>query len=579
MTYLRPFAACLLLAACGAPSPAADEAACPEDDYCDGFGLEPDDPRLLSGGKADATFGSWPAAGPLPESCTFEQALEVFFTPDDPAVTLELSWIDRVVQARQADEKDYAEGDNPYRIRYAVYNLSHSGIAGRLIQAERAGVDVQVLIEADQLDKPWSRTTATFANGDLDVVKDYRGVGQDDLASADLVGIKEKGLMHLKLRLFETPDEAALLTGSYNPNQSAGANEENLHVIRDATLIERYGEAFDAVLHARPFDNTWDDDAAVNVVFTPEGDGVRSAERILDWLESEQEQILLMVFSLRNVTAPDGTRRSLVGVLKQKVEEGVPVYVITDRKQADGVDLEGNRLFWDDWTDDKLRDVGVTVYEAINDASSFFGTPYPYSAMHHKVAVLGLTRMRVIADAANWTVSALGSWKKPARNVESTLFIDSAKLDDNATGRRYLAQWLKVLERYAHQSVRQDGEEPPDGVVQRLRSAVDWPTQQVTFSAEAHTEMGEMVWVVGDHDALGRWGQAHPGVPLTTTADTYPVWYSNAPVVLPLDQRFEWKLVIRNGAGEARWEGGGNRTQAALPAVCSGQTETWGAWR
>ena len=385
--------------------------------------------------------------------------------------------------------------------------------------------------------------------------------------------------MHLKLRLFETPDERTLLTGSYNPNQSAGANEENLHIIRDDRIVARYAAAFESVLHGRPFENVWDEGAALNVVFTPEGEGVRSAERILDWIEQEQEQILLMVFSLRNLSAPDGTRRSLVDVLKAKVAQGVPVYVITDRKQSDGVDLAGNQSFWDDPTDDRLRDAGVPVYEAVNDALDYYGRPYPYAAMHHKAAVLGLSRIRVITDAANWTVSGLGSWKKPARNVESTLFIDTAALDDNVTGRRYMAQWIKVLERYAPQSAEREGEQPPDKVIESLRSAALWPSQPVSFSCEAHAEWGEDVWVLGSHDVLGRWGEAHDGLTLLTDGESYPKWCAEEPVSMPLNERFEWKLVARGGDGAARWEQGENRVSHARPSVCSGTALERGSWR
>jgi hypothetical protein len=571
--------AALIFSACGAEKESAASESCPEDEYCEGIGLEPDDPDQISASKADDLSGGWPAAATLPAACTLARPLEVFFTPDDPVVTLELSRIDRVVAARQKDPAEYAEGENPFRIRYAVYNLSHAEIVAGLIEAERSGVDVQVLIEADQVDKPWNTIAARFERGGLEVLKDYRGAGAAKLSTADLVGIKEKGLMHLKLRLFETPEERAVLTGSYNPNQSAGANEENLHLIRDGAVIDRYAAAYDSVLHRKPFENVWEEDAAINVLFTPEGGGVRAAERILDWLEAEQEQILLMVFSLRNLSAPDGRNRSLVGVLKAKVEQGVPVYVITDRKQSDGVDLAGNRSFWDDPTDDLLRDAGVPVYEAVNDALDFFGRPYPYAAMHHKAAVLGLSRIRVISDASNWTVSGLGSWKKGARNVESTLFVDTEKLDSNATGRRYLAQWMKVLERYGEQSVAREGELPPEKVFERLRSSAAWPSQPVSFSCEAHAEWGEALWVVGSHDALGRWGEAHDGIPLLTDDDSYPGWGTENPVSLPLNERFEWKLMARGEDGATRWEGGDNRVGLARPSVCGGVARAQGSWQ
>lgn len=570
----------LLLLGCGAADPAA-EPPCEEWDYCgeEGAELPPDESGLLSeAGKADSVFSTWPAVAPLPGACEAEKPVTALFTPDDPVTTLELGWIDRVRQARRADGGQYAEGDNPFRIRYAVYNLSHVGITQRLVDAEGDGVDVQVLIEADQLDQPWSQTAGIFESGGLEVAKDYRRLDDAGLRTADLVGIREPGLMHLKTRLFETPGERAVLTGSHNPNQSAGANEENLNLIRDPALIDRYAAAWDAVLHREGLENAWDDDAPVNVLFTPEAKGPRAAAKLLDWIEAEQEQVLLMVFSLRNVTAP-GPVRSLVGLLARKVEEGVPVYVITDRKQADGVDASGQRVYYDDRTDDRLRDAGVPVYEAINEAADFFGgVPYAYAAMHQKVAVLGLTRMRVITDASNWTVSALGSYKVPARNVESQLFIDSHALDGNETGRRYLGQWLRVLERYGPQSAERDGAEPPAEVAARLRGQAGWPEAEVRFAADALTVPGEELYVVGGHALLGDWGQSGEGVHLVTGPETYPRWTSEAPLLLPLGTPLEWKLVIRGG-GEVRWEAGDNREGFAAPSPCDSAAWLMGAWR
>ena len=105
----------------------------------------------------------------------------------------------------------------------------------------------------------------------------------------------------------------------------------------------------------------------------------------------------------------------------------------------------------DDPTEDQLRQAGIPVYEVLNHAT-------PYTAMHHKVAVLGLEKIKVISGAANWSYSGLGSRDRKARNVESVLFIDSAKLDHNHTGYRFIAQWMRVLWRYASQSEEIDQE-------------------------------------------------------------------------------------------------------------------------
>jgi hypothetical protein len=557
----------VLLMAC---APDSDEA---EAEDLDAFG--PGQPQ----GKADATDG-FPAMAQLPAGCDLERPLQVFFTPDDPAFTLELSLIDKVRALARAAGQTHPEGQNPFRIRYAVYNMTHDEIARHLAAAEGDGVDVQVLVESDQLTHEWVAVDDIFRARGLEVALDHTALDAAARTSADLVGVKQDGLMHLKTRIFEAPGFQAVLSGSLNPNGSAGANEETLHLIRDPKLIARYVEGYEAVLDGKGLPNRWDEGAAVNVLFSPAAaGGQRAATRLLEWLAAEEEQILLMIFSLRNVSSP-AHPHTLLEILKQKKSAGVPVYVITDRKQSDGIDLDGNRVAADDWLEDSLRQAGIPVYEAVNDAAALFGYRYPYAAMHHKVAVLGRTKIRVITDASNWTAAALGSRKWPEKNVESQLFIDSDRLDGNATGRRYLAQWLRVLARYAAQSEKIDGELPAAEVAKRLHALAGWPEVGLSFSARATTAMGEEIYAVGDRDELGRWGATGPGVRLATDGARYPEWSSVAPTMLPIGARLEWKLVARAQWG-TRWEAGANRVDVVGPRVCGadGGGELRGVWR
>ena len=510
-------------------------------------------PLLDAAGKADGV--ELPAYGPLPEAADLDRALEALFTPDDPVVTLELAMIERVRTARRADAGTYADGANPFRIRYAVYNLRNPQVTGGLIAAADDGVDVQVLIEADQLDpaRDYNLMDERLVQAGFEFAPDHRGLDEAGRASADLVGVTGSGLMHLKTRLFETPGWSALLTGSMNPGDNAVMNEETLHLVRDPEIIASYGAAYEAVLNGRRIDNRWRDDA-VNVLFTPGGDGPRAGAKILEWVAGEDEQILLMVYSLRDVWG------ELVTLLRAKVASGVPVYVITDRKQSDGVDADGVHVTWDDHTEDRLREAGVHVYEATNRST-------PYTAMHHKVAILGLTDIRIITDAGNWTVAGLGRRTQRARNQESLLFVDCSRLDGGRTGRRYLAQWLRVLSRYAHQSAG-DAEPTFDEVAGALMASPDWPLQEVAFEAIVETEWGEEARVRGSHEALGSWGYANEGLPLTTEPESYPVWRSPDPALLPLGLGFDWKLVVvRPGTGLVRWEEGQDRRGLAQPGV------------
>jgi len=573
LLVLLTAAALVALSACGGDDSGADgepDAPLgeqqPPEEHAE-WGAEGEAAPPLQPGKADAYGESLAAYSGLPAHADMDAPLQVLFAPDDPTVNLEEAWIDRVRDARLADAANYPEGDNPYRIRYAVYNLSNQRLAHRLADAEQDGVDVQVLIEADQLDKDWTYIDEVLSGRGLQVVCEHDQAEPDELLTADLIGIRAPGLMHLKTRLFETPEWSALITGSMNPNSSSVVNEETQHLIRDPRIVSQYAANYEAVLHDRPIVNRWSDESPLNVLFTPADEGLFAGRRVLEWLQEEDERILLMVFSLRDISAP-GVDGGLVDILGAKVAEGVPVYVITDRKQADGIDANGNSVYWDDRTDDRLREAGVHVYECINDGTRL-GPRNPYVAMHHKAAILGAgDRLRVITDAANWTASALGKRYRAPRNVESVLFVDSGSLDGGHTGRRYLLQWLRVLERYAHQSVELDGEPPFEEVRATLTEASGWARQPVAFVAEqAHTSWGESLWVVGDHDELGRWGQAHRGAPLNTDAERYPRWESVEPVRLPLGSPFEWKLVAWPEAGAPRWEAGDNYQAWAEPTV------------
>lgn len=521
--------------------------------------VEGDEPQ---GGKADGAWRSrFAAYGPLPEAASLEAPLAALFAPDDPVVTLEVELIDRIRAARREDPTLYVEGQNPYRIRYAVYNLRNKDVVMRLADAADEGVDVQILIEADQLDpgREYNDTDEYLAKArHFELIRDHVGLDKETRATADLVGISGKGLMHLKTRIFEAPRFGdrpafrAVLSGSLNPGDEAVGNDETLHLIRDERLIERYAKMYDAVLSGTKVTNVWDQGAATNVLFAP-AEGLQAGATLLRWVEEENEQVLLMVFSLRNLRAR-GISRSLVKILEQKVRTGVPVWVITDRKQADSVDAQLYPLpkSSDDPTEDDLRRVGVHVYEALNLSSA-------YTAMHHKVGILGRTRIRVITDAGNWTRAALGDGSVPAENHESLLFIDTQALDQGGTGRRYLSAFGRVLSKYAHQT---PSEPSFADAWAQLVALPGWPSQELDFAAEVSTTFGESVWIRGDVAALGGWSA--PGLPLSTNAATYPVWAS-APIVLPVGQPFTWKLAAGATNDHVRWESGPDRTDRAAP--------------
>jgi phosphatidylserine/phosphatidylglycerophosphate/cardiolipin synthase-like enzyme len=533
------------LAACGDSEPEAVE-----------IGFEEGPPLVNADGKSDVLGFDLPAYAPLRFDAVLDSRFEVVFAPDDPVTTVEVSFIERVIEARKADQEEYAEGENPYRIRYAVYNLRNERIVQYLAKAHNEGVDVQILIEADQLDpaKDYNTSDEYLIEQGLEFHPDHKVLTAEQRKTGDLIGITGSGLMHLKTRIFTTPEKTTVLSGSLNPGDNAVVNEESLHIMQDRGLVARYEDAYTQVLTGKNLSNSWDANSPLNVMFTPVKSGTRAVEKMFDWLSEEQEQILLMTFSLRDVSAPNHSE-TLVQLLARKKREGVNVVVITDRKQSDGVDSNGNYFMPNDKSEDRLREAGIPVYEATNLTT-------PFTAMHHKSAILGRTNIRVITDAANWTAAGLGTATRIAKNVESQLFIDSAALDNNRTGKRYLAQWARVLNRYAYQSVEKDNQKHFNEMFGELSSQDGWPQQETWFELiVSGTRLGESVAVRGSHETLGFWNS---GLRAMTTAETFPIW--DAVTTMPVGEHFEYKLTIEADGRAPRWEDGENRFGFVQPA-------------
>lgn len=502
-------------------------------------------PPSACAGKCDgatevATFGALP-----------EATVATLFAPYDPTIGLELALIRAVTTARAADPGAYAEGENPFTIRYAVYNLRNPLVVAALADAADAGVDVQILIDEEQLDpeRTWNTTDEELVARGFELVVDHRTLDDRGRREADLIGIATSGLMHLKARLYRWVDPATgaierrLLTGSMNPGDEAVHNDETLHYVTIPAIVDRYEAKYAAVLERRKVTNAWDEGAAVNVLFSPDL-GTQAVDRIAQLIDAEDELILLAVFSLRNIKPTSGGK----GILERLVaahQRGVKVVVVTDRKQSDGVDVDGNPIYSNDPSEEILRAAGVQVHEVLNRST-------PYTAMHSKYAVFGLTRPIVVTDAGNWSRVSLGSGTSRPQNDESVLFIDAVALDAGVTARRYLGNYLELLRKYGQ-----------GGAAAELTALPGWPTAELTFTARVETSWGEGVFVTGDLDVLGRWTQAGAGWPLVTDSKRYPQWTS-ATLVLPLGTAFEYKLVATSG-GAVRWESGANRTLVADP--------------
>jgi hypothetical protein len=101
-----------------------------------------------------------------------------------------------------------------------------------------------------------------------------------------------------------------------------------------------------------------------------------------------------------------------------------------------------------------------------------------------------------------------------------------------------------------------------EGAIATLGEEVDRLTRMlrgaqaiVQIEAEAFTEMGESVMVVGNHPTLGGW---NPEQALKLDSAGYPKW--TARVVVPIGTTLEYKYVRKNADGSLLWEASeGNR--------------------
>jgi phosphatidylserine/phosphatidylglycerophosphate/cardiolipin synthase-like enzyme len=484
-----------------------------------------------------------PMANPDAFEAKPKAVFEAYFTPYEPAQKAELAALDAVLEARAADSTNYAAGENPYRIDYAVYNLRSGAVIDRLIKAANTGVDVRVLIESDQIapEREWNTVDEQFEEAGLKVIRSDKQVDLGSREAAHLIGIASNHLMHLKARVmnWKNPEtgkaERLVLSGSMNPGDGASRNDENLNLIRDPRIAALYENKLDDVLAHRRTVNVWDDTKALNVLFTPAKSGPRPIEKLFEWIDAENEQILINVFDMKDIVDP-ASKKKLTERLIAAKNRGVDVVLVTDRKKSDGRDAQGNRVEMyghfasNSWVDEDLERAGIPVYEFQNEAGQ-------YNAVHGKAAVFGRSKTKVITGAGNWTRGAIGSGDKKARNEESFIFVDSHRLDGDRTGRRYMSNILHLLRHYDHQNSEHA---PAKELIADLQSRPGWPVVKLDPARLLPAGFEGEARLSGAHPALGDGLTVRPG--------NDPAALRQPPLELPFGSRITYDVQDESGA-------------------------------
>jgi len=243
----------------------------------------------------------------------------------------------------------------------AMYSLSLNSIRNALLNADKRGVQVRMVMESDNMDR-----------SDPQILKD---------AGIPIIGDRSSGLMHDK---FVVIDNSEVWTGSMNLTDS-GAYEDNNNMIRirSVKLAQDFTTEFEEmfiddrfgpnIVAKTPYPRVTIDGTAVDVYFSPD-DNVQA--NLVDIINTAQHSIYFMMFSF--------TADPLGEAVRNRAQAGVTVAGVMDREQVKS--NIGTEF-------DSFSQAGYSVYQDGNPGQ-----------MHHKVMIIDGSI--VIFGSYNFTNSA-----------------------------------------------------------------------------------------------------------------------------------------------------------------------------
>ena len=259
----------------------------------------------------------------------------------------------------------------------AMDTLDLWSIRDALIDADRRGVRVRVVVESDNLDEPEIQ----------DLIQ----------AGIEVLGDRREGMMHNKFAILDRQD---VWTGSMNFTlNGAYRSDNNLIRIRSRRLAEDYLVEFEEMFvddqfgpgspADTPYATLQIDGTPVEVYFSPD-DGVQ--QRLVDLIGGARQSIYFMAYSF--------TSDALAEAILERAAAGVTVAGVLDESQAQG--NQGGEY-------QRLLESGIDV--------RLDGNP---KSMHHKVLIID-DRI-VVTGSYNFSQNA------ETRNDENTLVIYSPEI-------------------------------------------------------------------------------------------------------------------------------------------------------
>lgn len=377
----------------------------------------------------------------------------------------------------------------------AQYNIRSERFLGKLLELQQRGVRVRICVDKKNADKDYNTLDDAMEAAGLDL----RRVLNDR---------SDFAIMHHK---FTVVDGRTVMTGSYNWNETAQeVNEENMLVLRDASLAAAYTQEFEE-LRGAPEVRQPGQGANVTVYFSPE-DNARQA--VLDQIARAQRRIVVCMFTYKD----DRIARAM----RDAARRGVDVTLVVEKKQADTTG-----------SDELVASGGINAkVHVVANVSS------PFSAMHEKFAVFD--DARVITGACNWTRTAFDFSNE-----------DLLVIEDPALAARYTAAAGDILARYV------------PAAFDPARFGIDRSDVRAHVVVRCgSTQPGDTVVIVGSDPALGAWDPTR-GVALRTNESLFPTWAGR--FVLPKGADVHWKAVVVSQDGTVRWEIGDDRLLQTSP--------------
>ncbi len=193
----------------------------------------------------------------------------------------------------------------------AMYSLTLYSVRRALIQANRRGVRVRVVMESDNMDTP-----------DVEAVKD---------AGIPIIGDRREGLMHNK---FIVIDRSEAWTGSMNMTDAGTYRDRNTLIrLRSTEAAEDYEAEFEEMfLHDHfgpdvadptPYPRLTVDGTKLEIYYSPDD---HPEAVLVDLLKSAHKSIYFLAYSF--------TSNPLAETIQQRAADGVTVAGVMDANQA-----------------------------------------------------------------------------------------------------------------------------------------------------------------------------------------------------------------------------------------------------